>query len=137
MTKKVALGIVFILLEIAASVAAFYGLKELLELIGFPFTDNAMVGDIQLSVVYASISILLLILMVALNQRLTKELFNYKLAVPSLIIGALIAYFTIDFIRVYHIQYEPDSFNFLMLLITYTIPILLFNFGIRIQRKTR
>jgi len=135
MNRKIVIGIAFTVLEIVTGVASFYLLTEVLEKTNFPFTTNLFTGAIIGIATYATVGIVLLILVAALNQRITKETFNYKLAVPSLMIGSLIAYFIGDSIQPYRFKYEPEYFDFLMLVMSYSIPVMIFNIGIRFQQN--
>ena len=135
MIQKVIVGILFTVLEIAVCVGSFYFLTYIFKGTDFPFSDSLFNGVMIGSAIYAVVAILLLILLAVVNQRITKERFNYKLAVPSLIVGSIIAYLIVDSMRGYRFVYETAYFDFLMLVISYSIPITTFNIGIRIQRN--
>ena len=132
MDKRIILGVLFVVLEITLCSVAFFGLTDILKRTDFPFTDSMFMRIIVTAIVYTIISLLLLILLVAMNQRITKELFNYKLAVPSLILGALIAFFVIIFIQSQALI-GADKLDFYSIVIIYTIPATFLNLGLRMK----
>jgi hypothetical protein len=134
MLQKIVTGIFFVLLEIGACFFSFIMVSEALEKTQFPFTNNLFEAAIVNAAFYAILALVIIIFLAALNQRLTKEPFNYKLAVPSLILGALVAYFIVDWFHVGGLlKYDDGSLTQLMLVISYAVPIMFFNLGIRMR----
>ena len=136
MIKNTLIGLLFVLLEILICAIGFFLLSDALKGTNYPFTTNLLFATIVNTVFHTLIALSILILFAALNQRITKESFNYKFAVPFLILGVFVGYYVVDWIHFEtFLKYEYESVNRLILVVSYAIPIMFFNLGIRIQTK--
>lgn len=134
--KNSVIGIVFVIVEIFACAASFFLLTDFCHYIGFPFTESMFFGIVQLSVLYTLTAIALLILLVALNQRITGEFFTYKAAVPSMILGAIMSFLVLGGIQDYT-AIDFESSQLFTTALIYGIPIMILNIGIRIKKPTQ
>lgn len=110
-----------VVLEILFSTGLFYLLKHLIIVADFPFTQLVLF-------------ILTLCLYVYLNRKLTKENFNYPNSIIFLIVGIFLSYMTINVVDRMALMNGMES-DFFLILICYTIPLILFNIGLRMKNK--
>ena len=100
----------------------------------FPFTYDMFFGVLIGILTLLVLFVLTLLLFVKLNKKLTKENFNYPNSIIFLIIGIFLSLMTINVVNKMELNNGKQS-EFFLILISYAIPLIAFNIGLRIKKK--
>lgn len=134
MERKNIINRTFIVFEILFSTGLFYLFRYMLNVTDFPFTYDMFLGVLIGILTLLVLLVLTLFLFVKLNKKLTEENFNYPNSIIFLIIGIFLSLMTISIMNKMELNNGKLS-EFFLILISYAIPLIAFNIGLRIKKK--
>lgn len=124
-----------ILFEIIITTIVFYGFRKFINHNSSLFPDNLFLGVIILLTVLALLFSILLYIFIKVNRLITKETFNYRNAFLLLILGIIFSSVFIFFVTTNMILKEGYFPEFVVIFCSIAIPILFFNYGLRIKNN--
>jgi len=122
---------IFILLEIISSTLIFFIFRIFLKKYSDFFPNDLLVGVAIYIGILFFLNLLVLGAFTLLNKKMTKEQFNYHTSINYLIIGIAIS---LVFLFIVNVILKPNftsTTEFIIVLISYLFPLLLFNYGLR------
>jgi len=122
---------IFILLEIISSTLIFFIFRIFLKKYPNFFPNDLLVGVAIYIGILFFLNLLVLGAFTLLNKKMTKEQFNYHTSINYLIIGIAIS---LVFLFIVNVILKPNftsTTEFIIVLISYLFPLLLFNYGLR------
>lgn len=128
-------NILLILLEIIITTTVFYGFRKFISHNSSIFPDNLFLAVIILLTVLALLFFILLYIFIKVNRLITKETFNYRNAVLLLILGIICSSIFIFAVTTNMIIKEGYFPEFAVIFCSIAIPILFFNYGLRVKNN--
>lgn len=124
-----------ILFEIIITTIVFYGFRKFISLNSSIFPNDLFLSVIILLTILALLFFILLYTFIKLNRLITKETFNYRNAALLIILGIICSSVFIFFVTTNMIIKEGYFPEFVLIFCSITIPILFFNYGLRVKNN--
>ncbi len=134
MKRKNSINSILIVFEILFSTVLFYLFRYMPTVSDFPFTSDMFLGVLIGILTLLVLFVLTLLFFVKLNKKLTKENFNYPRSIKFLIIGFFLSIMIISIVNKMEL-FKGKYSEFFLILISYAIPLIAFNIGLRIKKK--